>query len=118
VPLTDADRAPWLAALHEVLLGWRENGASGILTCSALKAAYREVLVAGLPEVRFVWLDPPRSVLAERTEHRVGHFMPPALLESQIATLERPVEDGKTLRLDGSDAVDVAVGKVLAFLGA
>jgi gluconokinase len=117
VPLTDADRAPWLAALHGVLVGWRDAGAAGILTCSALKAAYREVLVAGLPEVRFVWLDPPREVLAERTAHRVGHFMPPALLDSQLATLERPVEDGRTLRLDGSDAVDAAVGKVLTFLG-
>jgi gluconokinase len=117
VPLTDADRAPWLAALHGVLVGWRDAGAAGILTCSALKAAYREVLVAGLPEVRFVGLDPPREVLAERTAHRVGHFMPPALLDSQLATLERPVEDGRTLRLDGSDAVDAAVGKVLTFLG-
>jgi len=116
VALTDEDRVPWLAALHGVLVGWERDGRSGVLTCSALKAAYREVLVAGLPEVRFVWLDPPRGVLAERTEYRVGHFMPPALLDSQLATLERPVEDGRTLRLDGLDAVDAAVAKVMAFL--
>jgi gluconokinase len=117
IPLTDEDRAPWLAALHGVLLGWKQQGKSGVLTCSSLKRAYRDVLVAGLPEVRFVWLDPPRGVLLERMEHRVGHYMPPALLDSQLATLEKPVDDGKTLRLDGTDSVDAAVGKVLAFLG-
>lgn len=118
VPLTDADRAPWLAALHGVLAGWKEQGKSGVLTCSSLKATYRDVLDAGLPEVRFVWLDPPRAVLIERMEHRTGHYMPPALLDSQLATLERPVEDGRTLRLDGSDSVEAAVAKVLAFLRA
>jgi len=117
-PLTDEDRAPWLDALHRVLLGWGDKGQSGILTCSALKASYRERLSAGLPELRFVWLDPPRSVLEERLSHRIGHFMPAGLLDSQLATLEAPAEDGKTLRLDGSDSIDKAVAKVKAFLNA
>jgi gluconokinase len=112
-PLTDSDRAPWLDTLHEVLLNWHRTGQSGILTCSALKAAYRDHLTTGLSEVRFVWLDPPRDVLADRMAHRPGHFMPPALLDSQIATLEPPTG---VLRLDGSEPIDQAIQMILAFL--
>jgi gluconokinase len=104
IPLTDADRGPWLDTLHEVLLNWHQRGQSGILACSALKASYREHLTAGLPEARFIWLDPPRSVLAERMAHRTGHFMPPALLDSQLATLEPPIDDSRTLHLNGSES--------------
>src|SRR5882762_3802264 len=113
IPLTDADRGPWLDTLHDVLAGWHRRGESGILTCSALKATYREHLTAGLPEVQFVWLDPPRAVLAERMAHRPGHYMPPALLDSQLATLEPP---SGVLRLDGSEAVDEAINQVMDFL--
>ena len=118
IPLTDEDRAPWLDALHRVLLAWQRSGQSGILTCSALKENYREHLSAGLFNLRFVWLDPPRSVLAERLGHRIGHYMSPALLDSQLATLEPPALDGKTLHLDGSGGIDDEVAKVLAFLKA
>jgi gluconokinase len=118
IPLTDADRAPWLDTLHDLLLGWHQAGTSGILTCSALKQAYRERLTANNPEVHFVWLDPPRSVLAERMAHRPGHFMPPALLESQLATLEPPIGEANTFRLDGSESIDDAVKKILNWLSA
>jgi gluconokinase len=118
IPLTDEDRAPWLDALHQILLGWQRSGQSGILTCSALKATYREHLAAGLPDLRFVWLDPPKSVLADRLSHRVGHYMSPALLDSQLSTLEAPAADGKTLHLDGAAGVDDEVAKVQAFLKA
>lgn len=117
VPLTDADRTPWLDSLHAVLLGWHMQGQSGILTCSALKSSYREHLIAGLPEIRFVWLDPPRSVLAERMAHRPDHFMPAALLDSQLATLERPTDSPKILRLDGSEPIDQAIQRILGWLG-
>jgi gluconokinase len=110
IALTDADRAPWIESLHQVLVGWHEHGRSGILTCSALKAAYREQLTAGIPEARFVWLDPPRAVLEERLAHRPGHFMSAALLDSQIATLEPPTD---ALRLDGSEPVEEEVRKIL-----
>jgi gluconokinase len=113
IPLTDADRAPWLNTLHEVLLNWHRTGQSGILTCSALKVTYRDHLIDQLPEARFVWLDPPRDVLADRMAHRPGHFMPPALLDSQIATLEPPTG---VLRLDGSEPIDQAIQMILAFL--
>jgi gluconokinase len=113
VPLTDSDRGPWLETLHQLLAGWHAGGQSGILTCSALKETYREDLTAGLPEARFVWLDPPRSVLAERMAHRPGHFMPPALLDSQLATLEPPTG---VLRLDGSEPIEQAVQTILRWL--
>jgi gluconokinase len=118
IPLTDEDRWPWLDALHQVLELWRGEGKSGILTCSALKAAYRARLVDGIPEARFVWLDPPRSVLADRMAHRPGHFMPVALLDSQLATLEPPAVDeaGRLLRLDGSEPVEREIEKTLAWL--
>jgi gluconokinase len=117
IPLTDADRGPWLDTLHEVLANWHRTGLSGILTCSALKATYREHLTAGLPEARFLWLDPPRNVLADRMAHRPGHFMPPALLDSQLATLQPPVGAANTLRLDGSEPVEQVIPRILAWLG-
>jgi gluconokinase len=113
IPLTDADRAPWLESLHQVLLAWHTSGSPGILTCSALKESYRQQLAAGLPEARFVWLDPPRAVLMERLAHRPGHFMPPELLDSQLATLEPPAG---VLRLDGSEPIGAEIARVLTFL--
>ena len=113
IPLTDADRIPWLDALHNVMLNWHSSGQSGILTCSALKAAYRDRLTARLPEARFIWIDPPRDVLADRMVHRPGHFMPPALLDSQLATLEPPTG---VLRLDGSEPIDKAIQMILEYL--
>lgn len=91
IPLTDEDRTPWLAALHDLVRGWYERGENGILTCSALKQAYRDMLVVGLPHdaYRFALMDAPKGVIAERMRQR-QHFMPPALLESQLATLQPP----------------------------
>lgn len=92
IPLTDADRAPWLATLHELLLGWHRSGSSGVMACSALRQTYRDELSAGIPrdELRFVLLEVPKDVLEKRMAERKGHYMSPALLDSQIATLEMP----------------------------
>jgi gluconokinase len=92
IPLNDADRAPWLASLHDVIAEWMRAGQSGVMTCSALKQAYRDALTAGIPDsaYRFVLLDAPLAVLEERIQHRPGHFMNPDLLQSQIDTLEQP----------------------------
>lgn len=119
IPLTDEDRWPWLDALHSAMLKWQQQGKSGVLTCSALKRVYRQRLTDRLPEVRFIWLDPPRSVLAERMTHRPGHFMPVALLDSQIATLEPPdpTESLSLMRLDGSEPVEREAARVLVWLG-
>jgi len=117
IPLTDADRSPWLDTLHKVMLGWQRDGISGILTCSALKAEYRQHLTDGIPNARFVWLDPPRAILAGRIAHRPGHYMPPSLLDSQIATLEPPAQSANTLRLDGIKPIDEEIETILNWLG-
>jgi gluconokinase len=116
IALNDKDRQPWLNDLHEVLAGWKSAGVSGILTCSALKASYRQRLTAGLHEVRLVWLDPPREQLEERLAHRAGHYMNPNLLGSQLATLEPPV-GADVLHLAGAKTADEAATEVLAWIG-
>jgi gluconokinase len=90
IPLTDADRQPWLATLHGLLLGWYESGISGILGCSALKASYRDVLTPQIPSlnIRFILLDVSRAVLEARLAARKNHYMSPELLQSQLDTLE------------------------------
>lgn len=94
-PLTDDDRAPWLAAVAAWIDSWRRSGASGVITCSALKRAYRRVLVQGRPQVRFVYLKGDAALLSQRLAGRRGHFMPPSLLASQFDDLEPPtLEDG------------------------
>jgi gluconokinase len=90
IPLTDEDRQPWLATLHNLLLGWYESGISGILGCSALKQSYRDVLTPQIPplNIRFVLLDVSRPVLEQRLAARKNHYMNPTLLQSQLDTLE------------------------------
>ncbi|HEY7097468.1 MAG TPA: gluconokinase [Terriglobales bacterium] len=100
IPLTDADRAPWLASLRALIEGWVASGLNGVLACSALKQVYREKLVVG-PEVRVVYLDGSREVLYQRLQSRAGHFMTSQMLESQLGTLEPP-EDAITVDVDKS----------------
>lgn len=92
IPLTDDDRWPWLRALRAVIEQALADGSSAVVTCSALKRAYRDVLAGGLADVRYVHLTGDRRVLADRLASRRGHFMNPALLDSQIATLEAPAD--------------------------
>ncbi len=117
VPLTDTDRAPWLAALHDVLLGWQARGQNGVMTCSALKESYRATLRAGMDatSVDFVLLDVPKQVLVERLERRSGHFMNPLLLDSQLATLEVPAD---SIRVNANQSTDATVDAILQQLGA
>jgi gluconokinase len=89
IPLTDADRAPWLESLRALIEGWIAAGQSGVLACSALKKEYRDRLVVG-SEVRVVYLKADRAVLRQRLLARHGHYMKESMLESQIATLEEP----------------------------
>lgn len=116
IPLTDEDRAPWLAALHAQLLEWHEHQSPGIMTCSALKVTYRQTLATGIPELRFVWLDPSRAILEQRVAHRPGHYMPAALLDSQLATLEPPTPGEHVLRLDGTEPTAQAIATILTWL--
>ncbi len=89
IPLTDADRAPWLEILRSLIGEWVTEGKSAVLACSALKRAYRERLQVG-PEVRVVYLKGELALLQSRMRARHGHFMTERMLESQLATLEEP----------------------------
>lgn len=101
IPLTDADRSPWLTALAHVIanaVGRREHM---VVACSALKERYRLTLRDNLRTIRFVYLKASEPLLHERLASRVGHFLDPALVRSQLTTLEEP-RDPTTLTLDAS----------------
>jgi gluconokinase len=93
VPLSDDDRVRWLRSLAVRIREAKDAGTGLVMTCSALKRSYRDVLRAQASELRFVFLRGPRALLAERLASRRGHFMPPSLLDSQLATLEEPSPD-------------------------
>jgi gluconokinase len=90
IPLTDEDRVGWLDALAKVISELEAAGRSGIITCSALKQAYRDRLVGKTTSVRFVYLKGDVTLIRERLDARKGHYMPPSLLTSQFETLEEP----------------------------
>jgi gluconokinase len=92
IPLNDEDRQPWLETLNTVMRGWFREGKGGILACSALKEKYRETLSGGMPEgaLSFVLLDGSKELIGERLAERSSHFFNPKLLDSQLATLEKP----------------------------
>lgn len=117
IPLTDEDRWPWLAAVAAVIDGWRARGQSGVLTCSALKRAYRDVLVGPRQDVTLVYLHGTRALLSERIAARRGHFMPPSLLDSQFATLEEPGADERPIVVDVAGPIEATVAEVVAQLG-
>jgi gluconokinase len=100
--LSDEDRWPWLQALATWIGDREAHGENGVLTCSALKRAYRDLLCDGHPSVRFVHLVVDVQVLERRMQKRRGHYMPPSLLASQLETLEdlQPDEPGFALRGD------------------
>jgi gluconokinase len=113
IPLTDEDRIPWLTSLHDVLVAWQRNGVDGVLTCSALKQSYRDLLVKDLPagSHRFVLLQVPKAVLEARMRHRPGHFMNPGLLQSQLDTLEMPSD---ALRVDATQPPEAVAREIYA----
>ncbi|NQV98444.1 MAG: gluconokinase [Rhodospirillales bacterium] len=115
-PLTDEDRAPWLMELSSLLATWVETGEGGVLTCSALKRRYREVLrgdygIGG--DIRFVHLAGPFELIEARMSQRQNHYMPPGLLTSQFATLEEPAADEQVIRIDIKSTPQVLAAEVL-----
>jgi gluconokinase len=92
-PLTDEDRWPWLRAIAMWIDETRQAGGHGIVACSALKRAYRDILIGDRRDVRIVFLKGDRELIARRIAARADHFMPPALLDSQFAALEEPAAD-------------------------
>jgi gluconokinase len=89
IPLTDADREPWLRAMHNAILGWLAESRNVVLACSALKRSYREELAVG-SEVKFVYLKGSYELIAKRLKSRHGHFASQSILADQFATLEEP----------------------------
>ncbi|WP_454197991.1 gluconokinase [Nocardia sp. Marseille-Q1738] len=114
-PLDDADRAPWLDALAAAMAQRSERGA--VVTCSALKRAYRDRLRAAAPDAFFLHLDVPRDELERRITNRRGHFLPLSLLDSQLATLEPLDADEKGITVDATRTPQELVGEVVADLG-
>jgi len=118
VPLTEEDRAPWLAAVARAIETWSADGRDVVLACSVLRKRYRDALRAATRNgkaIRFVHLKGGYDVIARRLRLRVGHFMPPALLKSQLETLEEP--DAAEALVVGIDApVDAIVATIVAGL--
>jgi gluconokinase len=92
IPLNDEDREGWLRALREAIVKSLAKNELAAMTCSALKEKYRAQLQAGDERVQFVYLTGPQQLIADRLKNRTGHFMPPALLDSQFAILEPPAD--------------------------
>src|SRR3990172_3808506 len=114
IPLSDADRAPWLAAMHQQIRDLNAAGEPGVMTCSALKQAYREALAGAEPDVHFVYLRGDLETIQGRLNARRDHFMPPGLLASQFRTLEEPAE---ALVIDIRQAPEAIVREIREGLG-
>jgi len=115
-PLDDADRAPWLDRVADWIAQRSAAGEGGVITCSALKRAYRDRLRAARADLAFVLPDPPEAVLRARIAGRRGHFMPPSLLDSQLRTLERPAADERALAITGEPDAEAALAQVERWL--
>jgi gluconokinase len=103
-PLTDEDRWPWLQAIADEIDRVCKTGQHAVIACSALKRAYRDILVHGRNDVRIIYLKGTQELIASRLASRKGHFMPPGLLTSQFKTLEPPEtsENPVTVSIDAS----------------
>ena len=93
IPLTDADRLPWLDAVAAWIDDTRRSGGHAVVACSALKRRYRDILIGERTDVRLVYLKGEETLIARRIATRHEHFMPPSLLHSQFETLEEPGAD-------------------------
>ena len=113
IPLTDEDRQAWLAAIATRLDAARA-GLGLVVSCSALRRRYRDVLRAGRTDVQFVYLEGARAVLEQRLAGRHGHFMPSSLLDSQLAILEPPVPDEHAWVCDIGQPPEVIVAYLVA----
>jgi gluconokinase len=114
IPLTDEDRQSWLAAIAKRLDDARRAGLGLVVSCSALKRSYRDVLRAGNSDVRFVYLEGTHAVLEQRLAGRGGHFMPSSLLDSQFAILEPPSPDEHAWVSDIGEPPEVIVARLVA----
>lgn len=117
IPLTDGDRWPWLEAIRDYLDVKAGQGLPAIVTCSALKRRYRDLLRQNQADVVFIQLTGPIDLIAGRMESRKGHFMPKTLLQSQFDTLEELESDEAGVKADVSNPPEEIVDQVLKELG-
>jgi gluconokinase len=113
IPLTDDNRRGWLTQIADRLREAKRAGLGLVVACSALKRIYRDLLRSGAANVRFVYLAGNRELLAERMANRRGHFMPPALLDSQLAILEEPSPDEHAWVCDIRDTPDAIIADLV-----
>ncbi len=116
IALDDADRAPWLDRIGEELKAWGQHGRSGVLTCSALKRAYRARILAARPDVRFVYLKGSEALIQARVTARHHEYMPASLLKSQFETLEEPRPDEGIVTVDAGETPEAEVEDIIAAL--
>jgi gluconokinase len=121
IPLTDEDRWPWLQAIAAKEDALQAAGQSAVVACSALRRAYRDILIGRRPDAVLVYLRGSKALIEERMRARKGHFMPPALLDSQFATLEAPNPDENPIIVDidgpPEETIAAAVAKLKERLG-
>ena len=112
-PLTDEDRWPWLRAIADEIDRVCAAGQRAVVACSALKRAYRDILVHGRGDVRIVFLNGTQDLIADRLATRKGHFMPPGLLASQFKTLEPPQPDERPITVSIDAPVEAVVDDIV-----
>jgi gluconokinase len=112
-PLTDEDRWPWLRAIAAEIDRTRKADGHIIIACSALKRSYRDILIGSRLGVQLIYLKGSRDLIGQRLRARRGHFMPPALLDSQFATLEEPGSDERAVVVDVASTVDAIVDDIV-----
>lgn len=117
IPLTDADRQPWLAAITDWMDERTAAGESAVAGCSALHQSYRDQLLTGRPAARLVFLTVSRELAHDRLSARKGHFFTAKLLDSQFAELEPPRETDQVLVIDGAQSAQRSVGEIVGRLG-
>ncbi|WP_296337424.1 gluconokinase [Reyranella sp.] len=111
-PLTDSDRLPWLQKIAQEIDGWRTQGEDGVLACSALKRAYRDIIIGDRPDMALAYLKGSQDLIARRMAARHEHFMPAALLASQFATLQEPTPDERPIVVDVDGGPGEIVGRI------
>jgi gluconokinase len=118
VPLNDADRAPWLAAVGDWMDARLAAGEPAVVACSALKRRYRDGLRQGRPSLRLVYLKGDEALIARRLRARRGHYWPASLLASQFEALEPPAPDEAPIVVDIDQPLDKIIDRLAAELGA
>jgi gluconokinase len=116
IPLTDEDRRPWLRAIGAWMDERIAQGESAVMTCSALKRAYRDLLLGGRPEVRMIFLSVDPEEVARRLAARHGHFFPQQLLSSQFDALEPPQPDERVISVTPGPDAAATVAEIIAVL--